>query len=131
IDPADALHICGAAHSASDVIEFGVESAATWDIPERTSTPWLYGLLPSSHAAIDWQFGFPPGTVTLAGASWEKGQRALGMKPLSLSKKPTAVRKAKPAPAPVAAGGGAPPDLLRYLARPPALVEADEEQLLS
>src|SRR5262249_44059523 len=65
-NPADALHICGAIHSVSDVAEYGAGSAARWDIPPRTKTPWLYGLIPSSHAAIDWQFHFPPGTVTLA-----------------------------------------------------------------
>ena len=53
LDPRDALHICGAAHSASDVPEFGTDDFDTWDIPPRTGTPWLYGLLPSSHAAID------------------------------------------------------------------------------
>lgn len=133
IDPADALHVCGAAHSASDVEEFGVRSRAVWDVPARTTTPWLYGVLPSSHAAIDWQFGFPPGTITLAGATWDKGVRTLGVKPFTLSdsrkgKKTPATTPPPRLAAPVAEG---PADLLGYLARPPALAQADEDQLLA
>jgi hypothetical protein len=144
LDPRDALHICGAAHSASDVPEFGTENFDTWDVPPRTDTAWLYGLLPSSHAAIDRQFGFPYGTVTLAGASWEKHQRAFGVKPFVLTKsdgkkakKPVKVRgpaeEETPADSAPAAVGTpeAPLDLLSYLSRPPAQARADEEQLLA
>jgi hypothetical protein len=136
--PADALHICGAIHSVSDVAEYGAGSAARWDIPARTKTPWLYGLIPSSHAAIDWQFHFPPGTVTLAEATWHKTQRALDVKPFALAKagstaktkKPAAKRPAVPVGTAVPATPATPADILNYLTRPPALTGEDEEQLL-
>ncbi|HEY2341493.1 MAG TPA: DUF5682 family protein, partial [Chthoniobacteraceae bacterium] len=38
IAPQDALYVCGAAHSASRVAEFGAESAVLWEIPARTQT---------------------------------------------------------------------------------------------
>ena len=69
VEPGDAIYICGACHAVSDVEEFGTTNKNRWEIPPRTATGWLYGLIPSSYAAIDWQFRFPPGTVTLADAS--------------------------------------------------------------
>jgi hypothetical protein len=72
IDPHDAIYICGAAHAASYVPEFGLASEARWEVPPRTSTTWLYGLLPSSYSAICHQFGHPRGAVTLAEARWRK-----------------------------------------------------------
>src|SRR5204862_3997526 len=105
-----------------------------------TDTKWLFGLIPSSHTAIDRQFHFPPGTVTLSEAGWEKAQRALDLKPFRLKKTETKT-KAKKASAPAApepAPNGEPavlPDavasLLAYLTRPPALAREDEEQLLA
>jgi len=74
IDPADALYVCGAAHSASRVEEFGIASPVRWAIPERTATHWRYGLLPSSHSAIEHQFGQPGGAITLAEARWKKSK---------------------------------------------------------
>src|SRR5262245_3064194 len=85
IDPADALYVCGAIHAVSDVDEFGAASPDRWPVPPRTGTAWLYGLVPSSHAAIDAQFRLPPGTVTLAEATWAKGVRALGVEPFALA----------------------------------------------
>src|SRR5947209_10052090 len=70
VEPGDAVYVCGAVHAVSDVEEFGTARPTRWDIPPRTATKWLYGLIPSSHAAIDHQFHFPPGTVTLAEATW-------------------------------------------------------------
>jgi hypothetical protein len=138
LKPGDALHICGAVHAVSDVEEYGA-AGPRWEIPPRTPTPWLYGLIPSSHAAIDWQFHFPPGTVTLAEASWHKSQRALDVKPFVLAKAGAATKgkklaakpAAKPAAAPVVpATAAAPAALLDYLTRPPRLAGEDEEQLL-
>lgn len=134
IDPRDALHTAGAAHTASDVEEFGVGSDKRWDIPPRTKTPWLYGLIPSSYAAIDHQFGFPAGTVTLSDASWQKAQRGLSLKPFVLTKAGKTPSK-KAAPAPTPAPPAAPPTpavarLLDYLTKPPHLASEDEEQLL-
>ncbi len=107
LEPGDALHICGAAHAASDVDEFGTGNDLRWDIPPRTETKWLYGVLPSSYAAIDAQFAFPPGTVTLSDALWERSRRALGVKPFELAttKATKKVNKAVP-PSPGFAGEG-------------------------
>jgi hypothetical protein len=137
IDPRDALHVCGAIHSVSDVEEYGAANPKRWDVPPRTSTPWLYGLIPSSYRAIDWQFHFPPGTVTLADAAWEKSQRALNLKPFTLSKAASGAAKAKKAApkgatiseVPVPSGNG--DSLLNYLTRPPHFAAEDEEQLLA
>jgi uncharacterized protein DUF5682 len=138
IAPADALHICGAIHAVSDVKEYGTASPNRWDIPARTATSWLYGLIPSSYAAIDWQFNFPPGTVTLADASWEKNQRALGLKPFQLTKaagakgsKKAKPKKSAPPPPPPPAIPQPAGALADYLTRPPHLANADEEQLLA
>ncbi len=139
IDPADAIYICGAAHSASHVAEFGVESAAMWDILPQTDTVWLYGLLPSSYNAIERQFGHPPGAVTLAEARWHKALKHRGAKAFSLASKSKAKAKkttkvAKPAKSkPVAktvADEPQPHPLLTYLERPPALIEEDQAELL-
>jgi hypothetical protein len=137
IDPRDALHVCGAIHSVSDVEEYGAANPKRWDIPPRTDTPWLYGLIPSSYRAIDWQFHFPPGTVTLADAAWEKSQRALNLTPFTLSKATSGGAKtkkpaAKVAPVPAApAPSGNGDSLLNYLTRPPHFAAEDEEQLLA
>jgi hypothetical protein len=133
LQPADALHVCGAIHAVSDVEEHGAASPARWAIPPKTLTPWLYGLIPSSYAAIDWQFHFPPGTVTLAEATWDKGQRALGVKPFRLAQaaaRPKGKKAAAPSPAPAPAAPSA-GDLFGYLTRPPELAGEDEEQLLA
>src|SRR5688572_21313214 len=150
IDPRDALHICGAIHAVSDVEEYGARSAKVWDIPPRSDTAWMYGLLPSSYRAIDWQFSLPPGTVTLSDAQWEKGKRALGVKPFALRKvdaKAKSAAKGKPAaelpsdregeapaepvPVPSAATADAGAlELLDFLTRAHVLVDEDHEQLL-
>ncbi len=130
IAPAEALHVCGAFHAVSDVPEFGTGSDATWEIPPATDTRWQYGLLPSSHRAIDWQFGLPAGTVTLAEAQWEKSQRSLGLAPFVVTRpgrKPKKAPAPKPLPAP---SPDAPTDLLEYLTRARLLVDEDHEQLL-
>ncbi len=136
VAPTDAIYICGACHAISDVEEFGTATDKRWEIPARSATSWLYGLIPSSYAAIDWQFHFPPGTVTLADASWEKNQRALGLKPFELTKAAGA-KGAKPkkttpvAKPPAAVPPPAPDALTNYLTRPPHLANEDEEQLLA
>lgn len=139
IDPRDALHICGAIHSVSDVEEYGSANPNVWDIPPRTNTVWLYGLIPSSYTAIDWQFNFPAGTVTLADAAWDKSQRGLNIQSFTLAKTaaPRGKGKEKKSPAkPAATVALAPPaengdTLLNYLTRAPQLASEDEEQLLA
>ncbi|MGB1250751.1 MAG: hypothetical protein ACPG8W_09085, partial [Candidatus Promineifilaceae bacterium] len=95
IRPNEALHICGAAHTASDVPEFGTDNDLLWEIPERGDTNWLYGLLPSSFRAIEHQFNHPSGTVQLADSSWQKGLKASKLRPFTL-KKDKKTRKRRP-----------------------------------
>ena len=137
IAPQDALYICGAIHAVSDVEEYGTANPQRWEVPPKTKTVWLYGLIPSSYAAIDWQFRLPPGSVTLADASWDKNQRALGVKPFALAKagatkaKPKKATKVVAAPPPASPTNSDNGDLVSYLTRPPQLVAEDEEQLLA
>lgn len=155
VDPKDAVYICGAAHAASRVPEFGLESEALWEIPPRSSTPWLYGLLPSSYGAICHQFGHPRGAVTLAEARWRKSLARQALKPFSLKstgkakrpidddldladdpvapdppktsrKKPKAAAPAEAAPPSEPEGVG----LLEYLRKPPVQAESDEDDLI-
>ena len=136
-DPRDAIHVCGAIHAVSPIPEFGSAGAA-WTIPPRTDTRWFYGVVPSSYAAIERQFSQPAGEISIAQSMWDKGLSALGVRPFKIEKEekpakeaPT-LRKAKapppepPAPPPAAAQSG----LRDFLTRPPAFVEADDEQLM-
>jgi hypothetical protein len=128
IAPDEAIHICGAAHTASDVAEFGVGNEAVWEIPERTTTEWLYGVIPSSFAAIEYQFAHPAGTVSLAESTWKKSLKVAKIKPFTLDKKRKGSPKrqaAKPSPPPQTTDG-----LIGILTRPPELAAADDEQLL-
>lgn len=84
IDPRDAIYICGAAHAASHVPEFGLESTATWEIPSHSGTTWHYGLLPSSYSAICHQFGHPRGAITLAESRWRKSLQRQTLRPFTL-----------------------------------------------
>lgn len=139
IEPQDAIYICGAAHAASDVPEYGSTNEAMWEIPALTGTEWLYGLLPSSFTAIEYQFGQPAGTVSMAESTWKKGLKIAKVKPFSLNKskkkKKTSKRKRKKAAVTVVeqAGDHAPDDstdLMHFLQKPPTLIAADEEQIL-
>ncbi|CAM5460782.1 hypothetical protein STENM327S_05207 [Streptomyces tendae] len=72
-DPADCLYVCGAFRAASRVEEFGVRGRrGSFTISPRTATSWRYGLIPSSHAAIEAQFGLAAGSVSIAAAEWAK-----------------------------------------------------------
>ncbi|MDZ7963059.1 MAG: DUF5682 family protein [Aulosira sp. DedQUE10] len=124
IAPSEAIYICGAAHSASDVEEYSVTNNNVWEIPERTQTKWLYGLIPSSFAAIEYQFHHPAGTVSLAEATWKKNLKVTGLKGFSLNKEEKAT---KTKPSPVVATNST---LTAFLTRPPELAAADTEQLL-
>ncbi|MBD2214303.1 hypothetical protein H6G27_31250 [Nostoc linckia FACHB-104] len=126
IAPSEAIYICGAAHSASDVEEYSVTNNNLWEIPERTQTKWLYGLIPSSFAAIEYQFHHPAGTVSLAEATWKKNLKVTGLKGFSLNKEEKAT-KPKPSPTATTATNS---NLTAFLTRPPELAAADTEQLL-
>jgi hypothetical protein len=126
IAPSEAIYICGAAHSASDVAEYSVTNNHVWEIPSRTQTKWLYGLIPSSFAAIEYQFHHPAGTVSLAEATWKKNLKVTGLKGFSLNKEEKASKKQQ---SPVAAKATN-STLTAFLTRPPELAAADTEQLL-
>ncbi|WP_217207843.1 DUF5682 family protein [Streptomyces sp. AC550_RSS872] len=135
-DPEDCLYVCGAFHAASRVEEFGVHgSADTFTISPRTATSWQYGLIPSSHAAIEAQFGIAAGSVSIAATEWAKGLKRTRVKPFRLEgqagtkksgRKKTAATAVTPAPeSPVAAD-----KLSGFLRRPPVLDGLDEAELL-
>jgi hypothetical protein len=151
VQPKDAMYICGAAHAASDVPEWGTARLgqpddARWDIPARTVTPWQYGFIPSSYSAIERQFGLARGSISVAEQSWEKALKALNLKAMPLPKaakaakgeavegaeaeapKPKTKTKKAAAPPPeeIASAGGA----MGVLSRPPSLQAEDHEQLL-
>jgi len=129
IAPSDAIYICGAVHAVSDVEEFGTHTDKRWDVPAPTPTKWLYGMIPSSHTAIDAQFHFPPGTVTLSEASWQKSQKALDVQPFKLKTKES--EKAKKPKVELATPVRESTPLMEFLQRAPELGVADEEQLLN
>ncbi|MFG2510771.1 hypothetical protein [Streptomyces sp. NPDC048584] len=133
-NPEDCLYVCGAFHAASRVEEFGVEGRSdTFTISPRTATTWQYGLIPSSHAAIEAQFGLAAGSVSIAATEWAKGLKRTRVKPYVLEgqagkKKSTAKKSASvPAPPPEAP---ATDRLSGFLRRPPVLDGLDEAELL-
>ncbi len=132
-DPADCLYVCGAFHAASRVAEFGTGGSDTFTITARTATVWQYGLIPSSHAAIEAQFGLAPGSVSIAATVWAKNLKRARVRPYRLegqagvAKKKTAL---VPAAGPSGPDGPAPDRLTGFLRRAPALDRLDEAELL-
>jgi len=133
VQPQDAVYICGAAHAASLVDEWGTAAFGTpedprWAIPPRTSTEWLYGFIPSSYSAIERQFAHPRGTLALAENTWNKSITAVSITPFSLSarKKTRARPKAEKATAPTSPDV----DLMAVMTRAPAIEAEDQAQLL-
>ncbi|WP_042395631.1 hypothetical protein [Streptacidiphilus carbonis] len=140
-DPADALYVCGAAHAASRVDEFGVDGSDTFEISPRTGTSWQYGLIPSSHAAIEAQFGLAAGSVSIAATVWTKNLKRSKVAPFRLAgqagtKKPARAGKAKTGaavPATAHATAAAVPaadQLSGFLQRPPVLDGLDVSELM-
>ncbi|MEV6206117.1 hypothetical protein [Kitasatospora sp. NPDC051914] len=131
-DPADCLYVCGAFHAASRVEEFGVHGADGYTVSPRTATKWRHGLIPSSHAAIEAQFGLAAGSVSIAATVWAKNLKRTGVKPFRLEgqagAKKTAAKKTVAA-APVAAVEAS-DRLSGFLQRPPVLDRLDEAELL-
>ncbi|SEF78264.1 hypothetical protein SAMN05444920_101641 [Nonomuraea solani] len=128
-DPADCLYVCGAFHAASRVEQFGLKSTATFEISPRTDTKWLYGLIPSSHSAIEAQFGLASGSVSIAAATWAKALTRGKLTPFQLEGQKGARKRAAKLPAPVAKGEVA-DKLTGFLSRPAALDDLDEAELL-
>ncbi|MFB7208969.1 hypothetical protein [Streptomyces sp. NPDC056255] len=135
-DPADCLYVCGAFHAASRVAEFGVHGMDTFEISPPSATTWQHGLIPSSHAAIEAQFGLAAGSVSIAATVWAKNVRRTRVEPFRLAGQAGAKKsRAKAKKAVAAASGPAeaiPPSdrLTGFLQRPPALDRLDEAELL-
>lgn len=147
-DPADCLYVCGAFHAASRVEEFGVHGTDTYRISPRTATTWQYGLIPSSHAAIEAQFGLAAGSVSTAATVWAKNVKRTRVEPYRLEgqagqtgAKKTKAQKGKAqkstaqktAPATAAAPATPAPasdKLTGFLRQPPVLDRLDETELL-
>ncbi|MGW3253114.1 hypothetical protein ACWDCX_21430 [Streptomyces fungicidicus] len=132
-DPEDCLYVCGAFHAASRVEEFGVHGGpGAFEISPRTATAWQYGLIPSSHAAIEAQFGLAAGSVSIAATEWAKGLKRTRVKPYVLEgqagKRKSAAKKA--AVVPVPPSEVATDKLSGFLRRPPVLDGLDEAELL-
>ncbi|GAB3077741.1 DUF5682 family protein [Micromonospora schwarzwaldensis] len=130
-DPADCLYVCGAFHAASRVEQFGLDSTAPdFPISPRTGTRWRYGLIPSSHSAIEAQFGLAPGTVSIAAANWAAAIGRSRLTPYRLAGQQTGKKGRRTRATPTAA----PPEVVAdrlsgFLAAPPALDGLDEAEL--
>ncbi|GAB3244254.1 DUF5682 family protein [Kineosporia babensis] len=130
LDRSECLYVCGAFHAVSRVEEAGsAPDTPDLEITPRTGTQWLYGLIPSSHSAIEAQFGLAPGSVSIAAATWEKGLKRSKLTPFRLEGQKGGRRKAaKPLPLPT-------PDapvtdkLTEYLATPGAAAGLDNDEL--
>ncbi|MFD9219445.1 hypothetical protein ACFWDI_05290 [Streptomyces sp. NPDC060064] len=132
-DPADCLYICGAFHAASRVAEFGVRGTDTFEISPRSATKWQHGLIPSSHTAIEAQFGLAAGSVSIAATVWAKNVRRTRVEPYRLAGQAGAKKsKAKKAAAAAAPVPAVPPSdkLTGFLQQPPVLDRLDETELL-
>ncbi|MEV4351617.1 DUF5682 family protein [Actinoplanes sp. NPDC049596] len=130
-DPADCLYVCGAFHAASRLPEVGsAPGTPGFAISPRTGTKWLYGLIPSSHSAIEAQFGLAPGSVSIAAATWQKGLSKSRLSPFELEGQKGGRNKKnrKALPPPVAARPPA-DQLTGYLSGPPVLDGLDEAEL--
>lgn len=139
VDPADAIHICGAAHTATTAPEFGIENDTTWEIPPRSDTQWLYGILPSSYAAIEHQFAHARGALSLAEAAWRKNLRSQGLKAWSLKQTEKKKKKKEEVESPeepeetvvpVKSTGESSLSVLEYLQQPPPTLEDDHGELI-
>ncbi|AYF79319.1 hypothetical protein D7D52_23335 [Nocardia yunnanensis] len=130
IDAAQALYVCGAAHAASPVAQFGVDSTAPFEISPRSATTWHYGLIPSSHSAIEAQFGLAGGAVSIAAATWAKGLRRGKLQSFQLEGQQGVKKRAAKSLAPAIPESAVTDQLSGFLSRPPALDPLDEAELL-
>ncbi|MGV9770867.1 hypothetical protein [Streptosporangium sp. NPDC003464] len=131
-DPSQCLYVCGAFHAASRVEQFGLAAEApAYDISPPTATRWLYGLIPSSHSAIEAQFGLASGSVSIAAATWTKAVARWGVTPYRLAGQQGARKRAGRAPLAAPTPPGPVTDRLSgFLSDPPALDGLDEAELL-
>ncbi|MCW3816694.1 DUF5682 family protein [Micromonospora sp. DR5-3] len=132
VDPADCLYVCGAFHAASHVEQFGLAAdAPAYEISPRTGTRWHYGLIPSSHSAIEAQFGLAPGSVSIAAATWTKALTRAGLTGYRLDGQRGSRTRAKGRRAVAGAvpGTGVTDRLSGFLAAPPEPGGLDEAEL--
>ncbi|WP_406281907.1 DUF5682 family protein [Nocardia sp. NBC_00881] len=130
-DPRRCLYVCGAAHAASRVEQFGLDSDAPFEITPRSATTWHYGLIPSSHSAIEAQFGLAGGAVSIAAATWSKGLRRNKLRPFQLEGQQSGRSRAKKKQiAPKQPATAVADHLSGFLSRPPRLDPLDEAELL-
>jgi hypothetical protein len=136
LDPSQCLYVCGSFHAASRVEQFGSAGARTYQLAPRTATRWLYGLIPSSHSAIEAQFSLAAGSVSIASATWAKAVTRGGVTPFRLrgqrteGKRP-ANGRSRPARAATPEGERPVPDRLSgFLSNPPPPHGLDEDELL-
>ncbi|MFK3978948.1 DUF5682 family protein [Micromonospora sp. NPDC050397] len=137
VDRSDCLYVCGAFHAASRVEQFGSASTVPFEITPRTGTAWLYGLVPSSHSAIEAQFGLASGSVSIAATTFSRAVTRAGVKTYRLAGQQDGGRPArtrKPAGAARTGTGPAAPtvadQLSGFLSRPPVPDGLDEDELL-
>ncbi|MFG3379348.1 hypothetical protein [Streptomyces sp. NPDC047999] len=133
IDPADCLYVCGAFHAASRVEQFGVAGSDTYRIAPPSGTTWQHGLIPSSHAAIESQFGLASGSVSIAATQWAKNLKRTRVRPYRLAGQAGTAgpRAGKGAAVPVPAPQPPFEDRLSgFLRRPPVIDTLDEAELL-
>ncbi|MCX5417275.1 DUF5682 family protein [Streptomyces sp. NBC_00059] len=133
-DPEDCLYVCGAFHASSRVEEFGVHGSDGFEISPPSESTWQHGLIPSSHSAIEAQFGLAAGSVSIAATQWAKNLKRTRVQPYRLVGQAGAKKTAKPrktAAAAVPVAPEAPSDKLSgFLQSPPALDRLDEAELL-
>ncbi len=76
-----------------------------WTAPDMShdlpapATAWQYGLIPSSHTAIEAQFGLAAGSVSIASTEWAKSLKRTRVQPLPAGGQAGAASSAKKAPA--------------------------------
>jgi hypothetical protein len=129
-DRADCLYVCGAFHAASRLAEVGsADGTPDFEITPRTDTKWLYGLIPSSHSAIEAQFGLAPGSVSIAAATWQKALTKTRLTPFELAGQKGSRKKARKALPPPTAAAAPTDQLTGYLSGPPVLDGLDEQEL--
>ncbi|QIS09623.1 DUF5682 family protein [Nocardia arthritidis] len=129
-DPARCMYVCGAAHAASRIEQFGLSADVPFEITPRSATKWHYGLIPSSHSAIEAQFGLTGGAVSIAAATWSKSLRRNKLQPFELAGQPGGQTKTKRTRSVVATDAEAGDRLSGFLSRPPVLDPLDEAELL-
>ncbi|SDX20891.1 hypothetical protein SAMN05216215_1008189 [Saccharopolyspora shandongensis] len=130
-DPADCLYVCGAFHAASRVAEFGVHGTDTFEIGPPSASKWQHGLIPSSNAAIEAQFGLAAGSVSIAATEWAKNLKRTKVQPFRLAGQAGAKKKPGKTAPPVDPAPTGPSDKLSgFLQRPPVVDRLDEAELL-